>query len=241
MRKSSRFIIPFMASALILAFSFLSCGTASADMTKEKALKVIQSLAPDSVMLGFRPAPLGLYEVDIKSNGQTGILYIDKDGKYIVMGSILDVATKKNITKERFEELTKVDTSKIPVGDAVVVGDPKAKYRVIVFSDPDCPYCVRLQEEIDKVVKQRKDIVFFIKLFPLKSIHPDSYRKSKAIACEKDKAKALKMLEDAFAKKPVPQPSCDTKTIDDNLALGEKLEYRAPRPSSSQTASAAAA
>ncbi len=223
MRISSRFMLPLMASALLLAFSFMSCGSASAEMTREKALKVIRTLAPDATILGFHPAPIGLYEVDIKSNGQTGILYIDREGKYIIMGSLLDVATKKNITKERFEEITKVNTSEIPLADAVVVGDPKARYKVIVFSDPDCPYCVRLQAELDKVVKERKDIAFFIKLFPLKSIHPDSYRKSKAIACERDKAKALRMLEDAFAKKSIPQPSCDTKVIDDNLALGEKL------------------
>ena len=69
-----------------------------------------------------------------------------------------------------------------------------------------------------KVIEKRKDIAFYIKLFPL-SMHKDAARKSKAIACEN----SLAMLEDAFAKKPVPDPKCDTKVIDENLKLGEKL------------------
>ena len=31
------------------------------------------------------------------------------------------------------------------------------------------------------------------------------------------------MLEDAFAKKPIPQPDCDTKEIDSNIKLAEAL------------------
>ena len=222
MRNSVRSIFPMLAAITFLLASFAFSGTAFASMTEDKALKIIQSLAPDAKIISYKSAPLGLTEVGFTSKGQTGILYLDKDGKYILMGALLDVATKKNITKDRFDELTRVNPSDIPLADAIVVGDPKAKNKIIVFSDPDCPYCTRLQGEIEKVVKQRKDIAFFIKLFPLKSIHPDSYRKSKAIACEKNNAKALKMLEDAYAKKDIPKPSCDTTVVDDNLALGTK-------------------
>jgi thiol:disulfide interchange protein DsbC len=53
-----------------------------------------------------------------------------------------------------------------------------------------------------KVVADRKDIAFYIKLFPLKS-NLEAYEKSKAILCEK----SLSLLEDAFAKKPLPKPN----------------------------------
>ncbi len=69
-----------------------------------------------------------------------------------------------------------------------------------------------------KVIEKRKDIVFNIKMYPLK-IHPNAYEKSKAIVCEK----SLFLLEDAFAKKQIPKPSCDTTVIDENIKLGEKL------------------
>ena len=69
-----------------------------------------------------------------------------------------------------------------------------------------------------KVIEKRKDIAFYLKLFPL-PMHKDSARKSKAIMCEN----SLSMLDDAFARKPIPDPKCDTKIIDDNIKLGEKL------------------
>ncbi len=69
-----------------------------------------------------------------------------------------------------------------------------------------------------KVIEKRKDIVFNIKMFPLK-MHPNAYEKSKTIVCEK----SISVLEDAFAKKQIPKPSCNTTVIDDNIKLGEKL------------------
>jgi thiol:disulfide interchange protein DsbC len=69
-----------------------------------------------------------------------------------------------------------------------------------------------------KVIEERKDVAFYIKLFPLK-IHPGAYEKSKAIVCEN----SLTLLEDAFDKKPLPAPKCETPVIDENMKLAEKL------------------
>ena|ERR1700690_1464026 len=69
-----------------------------------------------------------------------------------------------------------------------------------------------------KVIEKRKDIAFYLKLYPL-PMHTDAARKSKAIICEN----SLAMLEDAFAKKTIPDPKCETKIIDDNIKLAAKL------------------
>jgi thiol:disulfide interchange protein DsbC len=69
-----------------------------------------------------------------------------------------------------------------------------------------------------KVVEKRKDIAFYIKMFPLK-MHPGAYEKAKAIVCEK----SLTLLDDAFEKKQLPKPKCETTVIDENLKLAEKL------------------
>jgi thiol:disulfide interchange protein DsbC len=68
-----------------------------------------------------------------------------------------------------------------------------------------------------KVITERKDIAFYIKMFPLK-IHPGAYDKSKAIVCEK----SLSLLESAFEKKQIPAPKC-TSVVDENIKLAEKL------------------
>ena len=69
-----------------------------------------------------------------------------------------------------------------------------------------------------KVIEERKDIVFYLKMFPL-PMHKGAYDKAKAIVCEK----SLALLEDAFAGKELPKPKCETKVIDENIALGQKL------------------
>ena len=69
-----------------------------------------------------------------------------------------------------------------------------------------------------KVIAKRKDIAFYLKLFPL-PMHKDAERKAKSIMCEN----SLAMLDDAFERKPIPDPKCDTKVIDDNIKLAEKL------------------
>ncbi len=69
-----------------------------------------------------------------------------------------------------------------------------------------------------KVLEKRKDIVFYMKLFPLK-MHKDAYWKSISIVCNK----SLNMLEDNFENKPIPKTDCGTKEVDNNIKLAESL------------------
>ena len=55
-------------------------------------------------------------------------------------------------------------------------------------------------------------------MYPL-PMHKDAYDKAKAIVCEK----SLALLEDAFEKKPLPKPKCETTVIDENIKLAQKL------------------
>jgi thiol:disulfide interchange protein DsbC len=71
---------------------------------------------------------------------------------------------------------------------------------------------------MEKVVKERKDIAFYIKMFPL-PMHKGADEIAKSIVCEK----SLKLLEEAFEHKEIPKAKCDTKVIKENLELGQKL------------------
>lgn len=70
-----------------------------------------------------------------------------------------------------------------------------------------------------KIVKERSDIAFLLKLFPL-PMHKGAYEKAKSIACRK----SLKLLDENFEKKPIPPPDCNTKVVDENIKLGKKLD-----------------
>lgn len=69
-----------------------------------------------------------------------------------------------------------------------------------------------------KIIDERKDIAFYIKMFPLKS-HLEAYEKSKSIVCEK----SLTLLEDAYENKPLPKPKCETAAVAENIKLAQKL------------------
>jgi thiol:disulfide interchange protein DsbC len=71
---------------------------------------------------------------------------------------------------------------------------------------------------MNKVIEQRPDIAFLVKLYPL-PMHNDAYRKSKTILCEN----SLKLLDDVFDNKSIPDPTCDTTAVDETIALAKKL------------------
>jgi thiol:disulfide interchange protein DsbC len=189
------------------------------ELNKEEAAAALKDAIPNVSVLNVAQAPVkGLWEVFIQSGNRKGIVYIDYSKKTFFSGALIDLKEKNNLTEKKFQELNRIDTSKIPLGDALVLGSKDAKYKVIVFSDPDCPYCAKLHEEMKKALEKRKDIVFFIKLYPL-PMHPDAYWKSKSIVCEK----SLQMLEDNFAQKQIKKTECSTTAVDDNMKLAGEL------------------
>jgi thiol:disulfide interchange protein DsbC len=72
-----------------------------------------------------------------------------------------------------------------------------------------------------KIAADREDVVFYIKLFPL-PIHPKAHDKARTIIC---KGKSLELLEDAFAGKELPEPDCEAKEVDANIALAKELGF----------------
>ncbi len=74
-----------------------------------------------------------------------------------------------------------------------------------------------------QIVKERSDIVFYLKMFPILQLHPQAYDKSKTIVCEKDTGKAMKLLEDVYAKRALPPPSCNTDIVDKNIQIAKNL------------------
>jgi len=68
------------------------------------------------------------------------------------------------------------------------------------------------------VVEKRKDIAFYIKMYPIKS-HPGAYEKAKGIVCKG----TLQALDEVFEGKPAPKGDCPSKEVDNNIALAAKI------------------
>jgi thiol:disulfide interchange protein DsbC len=112
--------------------------TESPNLTVDEALSLLKDLDPNIKILEVRKSPVGgLWEVALESGNRKSIVYVDFTKKYLLSGALLSIKEKKNLTQERLSEINKVDVSQIPLGDAIVMGDKDAKYRVIVFDDPD--------------------------------------------------------------------------------------------------------
>ncbi len=107
-------------------------------LSKDEARDLLKNVIPDVMIFDIRPSPVkGIWEVDVESKGRKAIVYVDFLKKHFFSGALVSIGEKKNLTQERFIELNRVDISKIPLEDALVMGDPKARIRVIVFTDPD--------------------------------------------------------------------------------------------------------
>jgi thiol:disulfide interchange protein DsbC len=188
-------------------------------LRKEEASALLEDLIPNAKILNVSMIPVkGLWEVDLESNNRKGMVYISFSKKYLFSGAIIEIKGKKNLTQERLTEINRVNVSQIPLKDALIIGDKNAKNRIIVFTDPECPFCAKIHQEMKKVIKERKDIAFYIKMFPLK-MHAGAYDKAKTIVCEK----SLSLLENAYEKKVLPKPKCKTTVVDENIKLAEKL------------------
>lgn len=107
-------------------------------LNAEEAKDILQALAPGVKILGINPAPVnGLWELGIEAGGQKNIVYLDFSKKKIILGNVLDIKTKANLTKESFAKINRVDVSQVPLTNSLVMGDKDAKYKIVVFDDPE--------------------------------------------------------------------------------------------------------
>jgi thiol:disulfide interchange protein DsbC len=222
-------IIFFLAFSTLLAesasaFQGPGCMGECADchkLTNAEASKLLRADKFGAEITEIKMSPVkGLWEVVFSKEGRTGAAYLDFGKKYLVEGKFTALENlEKEIEKsEAARAPKKVDLKKIPLDGAIVFGDKNAAKKIIVFDDPDCPYCKKLHEDMKKIIEQRKDIAFYIKLFPL-PMHPDAYEKSKTIICEK----SAKLLEDAFEGKTLPKATCKAEEVDNNIKLAGEL------------------
>jgi len=187
-------------------------------LKKEEAATLLKTESFKAEVRNIRMGPVkGLWEVEIARGDKNFIVYMDFAKKFLIEN--VRFTALESIGKP--PALEKVDLSTIPLKKAIVFGDPKAKKRVIIFDDPDCPYCASLHDEVKKIMNERKDIAFYIKLFPL-PIHPEAYSKSKTIVCKA----SGELLEKAFRGEAIPEPDCETAEIDDNIRLAKELGIR---------------
>ena len=207
-----------MTSSLRLAaFALLVHGAChAAPGESEAVLAALKQKYPQTTFTSVAPAPVkGLYEVVMGRK----IAYTDSSGRYFMYGSLVDMKTNDDLTAARAADLSRVDVRKLPLQDAIVRVNGKGRRAIYVFSDPDCPFCRRLEPELDKL----DDVTIYVFLYPLESLHSDAARKAQAIWCEADEKKRAELWHRVVSRtQDVATAEC-ANPLKRNLALGEAL------------------
>ena len=205
MKKIRSVVVAIAASTAVL------CAHAS----EAQIRKALGTAYPDIPIASVTSAPVkGLFEVVVGSD----ILYTDGDGKHLVQGSIIDGASKNNLTEARLQIINKVDFKDLPLDRAIVQKYGTGQRKMVVFADPNCGFCKRLERE---QIPALKDVTIYTLLIPILS--KDSVAKSNAIWCAPDRAKAWDDWMQRAVEAPAAASTCDVAGIDANLSLARKI------------------
>lgn len=212
-----------LLAALLAASSY--AGDAPADVAKAIAAKAVAEKLtqryPATRIDQVVPSPLpGIYEVVMGRN----VAFSDAEGRYFIFGHLYDMQSQRDLTAERKESLAKVDWSALPMENSIRFVNGKGERVLAVFSDPDCPYCKKLEAELARL----DNATLYLFPFPIQSLHPNAVAKSTAIWCSKDRAQAWRdalageKVAGSVATSVATKGDCENP-ITANVALAERL------------------
>ncbi len=204
-----------LTASLCLAsvHSALAQDLSAAQVTALKQ-KLGQRLPELSSIDAVKPSPLpGIYEVQVGTN----LLYTDAKGDFVIDGHILDTRTQRNLTQERLDDINRIDFAALPFKDAVVWKSGTGARKLVIFADPNCGYCKRLDKDLLKV----KDVTIYTFIIPI--LGDDSKVKADNILCVKDRTQAYRdwMLNGV---QPAKAFGGCASPVQRNLALAQKYK-----------------
>jgi thiol:disulfide interchange protein DsbC len=216
--------IAALACAAVLAFA----GAAVAQTAPDKAppltpeaqaiKKALEQKFPGAEVRGVTKTQyFGLYEVQFDDR----IIYTDAKAKYLLVGAVYDTESKVNLTEDRLRKLNRVDVATLPTDLAIKTVKGNGSRTLYIFSDADCPFCAKLEQELKNVT----DVTIYTFLYPIDSLHPDAARKSRVIWCADDRTKAWETYYETGAL-PDNKGDCDNP-VAKTAELGAKYRVTA--------------
>lgn len=196
---------------LFLLLSWLT-NQALADETQLR--KLLQDHFPGTEIESLRKTSFaGLYEVVVGGE----ILYTDEQAKYFFMGHMIDTQSRVSLTSERMQQIRdsrRIAIDTLPLEHSIKVVKGKGERILIVYSDPNCPFCKKLEKELIDV----KNITIHTLLYPILN---GSMSTATSIWCAPDRIKAW----DDFMLKNIAPASKECETpIETLLQSGQKYK-----------------
>lgn len=193
----------------LLSASALSVSAAMPRQESEEVQRLLAAAYPDIQIDSVWGSEIpGLYELHVGKD----ILYASKE-RYLLVGHIYDTKTRRNLTLARL-----MMAEQWPVNAAIRLGNP-AGQKLAVFTDPDCPWCRKLQSELE----QLKEVDVHEFLYPLR---PESPAKARAIWCNPNRHKALvSAMQGGVVPTPDDAP-CDISALEQSAAFGQARGFQ---------------
>lgn len=208
-------LLGFLLAGGLVALSFSAIGDEKIEAVRASLQKLVPGVEPQSI----KPAPIpGIYEVVLE--GQ--VFYLSQDGRYMVQGQLVDLATRTNLTEERLKVIRAAAISNLDEQNMIVFGPKQAKHTVNVFTDIDCGYCRQLHQHIEEYNALGLKIRYLA--FPRAGIGSSSYDKAVEVWCAKDPHQAMTQ---AKAGKSVEDTAKCENPVADQFKLGQSLGVNA--------------
>ena len=203
-----------LAIVLGICLATIGCVAVAQSTGPEAAIKKrLEERMPGVRIAGVTKTPFGgLFEIRTEDHE---IIYVDDKVTFLIDGSILDGNDpRRNYTQERLKQLVGFKYDDMPFSNAFKIVRGNGKRQVAYFSDPNCPWCRKLDQEF----AQMNDVTVHVFLYPILSA--ESLPKAKAVWCSPDRTKAWL---DLMLKNTMPSAAgnCDTP-IEQVLAFGRK-------------------
>ena len=182
----------------------------------ERIKATIEERYPGSVIESILPAAAipGWYEVVTSAN----VAYTDAKADYLLIGNLTDTRTKEDLSGRRWSQLHAIDFKTLPFDRAIKVVKGDGSRVLAVFADPDCPYCRKLEHELQGLT----NLTLYTFLFPITELHPEAIKHAEQIWCATDAAASWAgwLLQNT----PLADKHCDNTPVAELAALGAKLK-----------------
>ncbi|OCG34554.1 bifunctional protein-disulfide isomerase/oxidoreductase DsbC [Gilliamella sp. Gris1-4] len=144
-----------------------------------------------------------------------GIVYVTKDGKYLIQGSIFDLQGDE---PENIANSINLSLIKSIEKDAIIYKAKNEKYIISVFTDYTCHYCKLLHENIDKYLEAGISVHYFA--FPRAGANSDVGKNMQSIWSMADRKAAF---DNAYKGNTISPASSMIPYVTQQFNVGKKL------------------
>ncbi len=208
----------FLTAGLL---SCMSVSVAAESVASEDMTKLLKSRLGGSVPVSD-PVETPAEGVYLTKYGSK-IGYLTGNGRYILIGDMIDLQTQENLTEVSRRSVSKEVIDNVAINNLAVYPSTIDETKAVlnVFTDTSCPYCKKIHEEVPDLQKAGIEVRYFP--FPRGGARGPGYQTLKQVWCGEDKAKTMNIAKEVEAG-VLPSPDCVEATfVDKGYNIGNQL------------------